>query len=358
MREFLPVPDPYTLADAQEFVDEIGNEGRAEGTGFGAAIVETASGRVVGGAGIRLPIRFRPSCEIGYAVYPDGRGHHYAAEVADALARWAFAHEVRRVDIRASVRNIASIKAALAAGFRFEGVRRGDLTARNPVDAGREIEAGYPENPSDRIDDSAAFARVSSDRGEPIPPVLPPFPPGGLRDEVLMLRAVQPADAAAMLEEHNDPVSMSWAFDDKPATAAAMAAAAAASQLQWLVGPLARIAMVDLASGEVAGFLQLRSPGPPNVFGVGYSVRAGFRGRAYTTRALALLMPWAFEVAGVARLELGAKVANIASQKSAANAGFLSDGIRRARLRNPDGSFSDEARFAAVNPALTRPEGR
>jgi RimJ/RimL family protein N-acetyltransferase len=63
-----------------------------------------------------------------------------------------------------------------------------------------------------------------------------------------------------------------------------------------------------------------------------------------------LVVRWAFDVLDMARLELGAKVGNDASLRAAAAAGFEPDGVRRARLRNSDGSFSDELRFALVNP--------
>jgi RimJ/RimL family protein N-acetyltransferase len=94
----------------------------------------------------------------------------------------------------------------------------------------------------------------------------------------------------------------------------------------------------------------VRKPGPPQVGGIGYAVHPDFRGRGYTTRALRLLVPWAFEVACFARLELGAKVGNEPSLRAAEAAGFEPDGIRRRRLRNPDGTFSDEARYALINP--------
>ena len=79
-----------------------------------------------------------------------------------------------------------------------------------------------------------------------------------------------------------------------------------------------------------------------------------FRGRGYTARALRLLADWAFEQAGFARLELGAKADNIASQKAALSAGFEPDGTWQARLRNADGTFSDEVRFALINPRHRR----
>jgi RimJ/RimL family protein N-acetyltransferase len=84
-------------------------------------------------------------------------------------------------------------------------------------------------------------------------------------------------------------------------------------------------------------------------------VHPAFRGRGYTARALRLLVPWAFGPGGFARLELGAKTENVASQRAAVAAGFEPDGVRAGRLRNPDGSYSDEVRFALINPALVSP---
>src|SRR5436305_9307352 len=104
--------------------------------------------------------------------------------------------------------------------------------------------------------------------------------------------------------------------------------------------------MVDVASGRLAGSISVRNPGPLQVAGIGYGVHPAFRGRGYTTRALRLLVPWAFEVADLARLELGAKVGNDASMRAAERAGFVPDGVRARRLRNPDGTFSDEVRYA------------
>jgi RimJ/RimL family protein N-acetyltransferase len=110
------------------------------------------------------------------------------------------------------------------------------------------------------------------------------------------------------------------------------------------------MSIVDVATGSIAGNMQLRKVGPPSIAGVGYGVHPAFRGRGYTARALRLLAAWAFADGGFARLELGAKQDNVASQRAAASGGFEPDGVRRARLRNPDGTFSDEVRFALVAP--------
>jgi RimJ/RimL family protein N-acetyltransferase len=127
--------------------------------------------------------------------------------------------------------------------------------------------------------------------------------------------------------------------------------------LQWLVGATASMAIVDEATGHFAGELDVRHGGPPQVGNIGYTVDPAFRGRGYTTRALRLLIPWAFDTAGFARLELGAKADNVASQKAALHAGFEPDGVMQARLRNPDGSFSDEVRFALTSPRIRRVTG-
>ena len=333
MKQFLPIPDPYTRADADFFVRDLGHDGRYEGTGLGCALVETASGRLVGGAGIRLAAPRHGRCHLGYSVYPWARGHGYAAEAADVLARWAFAQGVRRVELQASVRNLASISSALRAGFRYEGIERQQLAIRADDQ------------------DAALFARLVTDPADPIAPVLPRLPRGGLSDGVVTLRVCVGSDAPTLIEADRDPVSVSWQLSDAPVDADAVTAAAEAAGLMWLVGPVGRLTIVDVetaAAGRIDAATAVRAAAGRR----SRLHRASGLPRAAATPpgALRLLTAWAFEVAGFARLELGAKVANLASQKSARNAGYTPDGIMRARLRNHDGSFSDEARFAAIAP--------
>jgi RimJ/RimL family protein N-acetyltransferase len=332
MHEFLRLPDPYTPEDAVQYVTELASAIRQAGTGLGCTLVESSTGRVVGSADIWLPGPRQTAAEIGYVIYAPARQHGYGAEASRALASWAFAHGVGRVGIRCAVANLASAKSALNAGFRFEGILRGDI-----------------DTPSG-IADGAAFGRLAGDPAEPVARAFAPLPAGGLSDGVVALRVLLPSDVPAMLEQETDPGTVSSGFTGVAASEAEITRMAAQAGLDWLVGNAAPFAMVDVATGQVAGSLRLRQVGPPNVGGIGYAVHPAFRGRGYTTRALRLLAPWAFETAGFARLELGAKVSNVASQRAALGAGFETDGVLRARLRHPDGSFSDEARFAMVNP--------
>jgi RimJ/RimL family protein N-acetyltransferase len=332
--EFLRLPDPYTPADAVQFVTEYATAHRRAGTGLACALVESATERLVGSAVIRLPTPPRTAADIGYLVFAPARRQGYAAEASQALASWALSHGVGRVQISCAVANLASAKSALNAGFRFEGILRGEL----------ETSAGAA--------DGAVFSRVPGDPPDPVARRFAPLPGDAISDGVLTLRALLPTDVRAMVEQESDPGTVSSGFTGVTPSGADITRMVTQAGLDWLVGDAAPFAMVDVATDRVAGSLRLRHAGPPNIGGIGYAVHPDFRGRGYTTRALRLLVPWAFDVAGFARLELGAKVDNIASQRAALGAGFEPDGVLRTRLRRPEGTFSDEVRFALVNPAL------
>lgn len=336
MRAFLALPSPYTPTDAAQFVNGIGHEGRADGTGLSCAVVERSTGRVVGSAALRLGA----DPEIGYWVAPDAQGERYAAEATGVMADWAFGTGVPRIGLACDVRNLASVRTALGAGFQFEGVARAGL-----LGGGRD---GVPE----RRADLARFARLAGDPPDRVRYAFAPMPAGGLDDGVLRLRTMRPEDGTA-LAETDDELTLRWSFAGEPHTVGQARQEAERAGLQWLVGPVAAFALVDAATEGFAGALRLRTPGPPQVAGIGYVVHPAYRGRGYATRALRLLVPWAFDVADLARLELGAKVGNEASLRAAAAAGFVPDGARKRRLRNADGSFSDEIRYALNNPRYT-----
>lgn len=331
MHVFLNLPDPYTREDALNFVAGPGDEGRGDGTGIGCAVAEAATGRLVGSAALRLPRGPRVAAEIGYWTDPRAQGNGYAAEASRVLAGWAFGHGVTRVEILCAATNVASVRTALRAGFCFEAVLRADGSA-----------GGAPV-------DHAVFARLAQDPGEPVPPRFAPLPHDGLGDGTIALRILDPADTAALIEAERDPQSVATGFGT-PLEATELAARAARARLEWLVGPVARMALVDVTTGRFAGSLQLRLPGPPGIADLGYTVHPDFRGRGYAARALRLIAAWAFTDGGFRRLELGAKAGNVASRKSALAAGFEPDGVHVARLRNPDGSYADEHCFCRLAP--------
>lgn len=129
-RWVLAVPVPPTPQDARRYVRERTTAVRAEGRGLNGAV--EAAGEVIGGAGIYgLDRTGRLGPEIGYFVAPWGRGHRYAAEIARALADWAFGLGAPRVHLFTDVTNAASQAVARRAGFAAEGRVRSALAYRD-----------------------------------------------------------------------------------------------------------------------------------------------------------------------------------------------------------------------------------
>ena len=186
------------------------------------------------------------------------------------------------------------------------------------------------------------------------PPAVPPEtpPPSGfpdteaLTDGVVTVRPLAAGDWEVVRDEHNNEESLRWDFVGRACTDDEARRQASQARREWRRGRAARFVMVDAVTGEGAGVINVMRMGPPGIGLVGYGVLPGFRGRGFTTRALRLVSRWAFEEAGLERLELGHKVENVASGKAAARAGFAAEGRLRQRLPNPDGTRSDEIYYS------------
>jgi RimJ/RimL family protein N-acetyltransferase len=127
-RWIVALPQPYTRADARQWVGEVAPAERAERRGLPVAV--EADGAFVGSAGVHLRDgRLGP--EVGYWTAPWARGRGYAAETAAALAGWALDRGAPRVHLFADVGNTASQSVAERAGFTREGVVRGCLEYRD-----------------------------------------------------------------------------------------------------------------------------------------------------------------------------------------------------------------------------------
>ncbi|MDQ1490945.1 MAG: hypothetical protein QOJ23_3459 [Actinomycetota bacterium] len=122
IQRWLPLPDPYTLDDAEEYIAGTQVQLTA-GTAVSLAVV--AGGRLVGSVGLRLDARDAGAAEIGYWVGAAARGRGVASTAARLLSDFAFdTLGLRRVELNAAIGNHASRRVAEKAGFEAEGVRR------------------------------------------------------------------------------------------------------------------------------------------------------------------------------------------------------------------------------------------
>jgi RimJ/RimL family protein N-acetyltransferase/GNAT superfamily N-acetyltransferase len=125
MQRWLPLPNPYTDADAFAWCTEISPGFRTSGEGVEWAAVRRVDGRLIGSFGLkRTDWRGRTS-EVGYWIAPWARGEGLAVEGVTAVARWLLLEQrFERLALRAAPGNVASQGVAVKAGFTRECIAR------------------------------------------------------------------------------------------------------------------------------------------------------------------------------------------------------------------------------------------
>ncbi|WP_066937127.1 GNAT family N-acetyltransferase [Microtetraspora fusca] len=326
---FLPImPSPYTREDALSWINETSREIWERG-GANYVVTDPDTGDLLGAAGLK-PADPIGNSEVGYWIAPWARGRGVATAATRALAELAFSRGVPRIFLRADIENIASQRVAYAAGFRREGVLRG---------------AG-PRRDGSRAD-MVGFARLASDPGDAIRPYLPFLPGGELTDGVVRLTPLTLADAgdyhamAALPDvyaRHVPPKSPQYAESEERCRHALHL---------WLAGYQAGMAIRDAVTDEFAGDIQLANVVPPlDQAMIGYSLRPEFRGRGLVTRALDLLVDWAFTHTRLRRLIAGTAPDNTASQRVLERGGFVQEVLVKGLLPGPDGTRVDDIQWS------------
>lgn len=320
------IPVPYTRDDALAFL-KTAERSWAEG-GAQFSITDPATGDWLGNIGLKPP-HPRGSREVGYLVAPWARGRGVASAALRAVTEWAFEHGTPRVELAADVENVASQRVAYAAGFTREGVQRGGGTDRG---GGRR--------------DMVVFGRLASDSGEPIRPYLP-YPPGdALDDGVVRLAPVSVGDAADFHRMMCDPDVVRYRVPPEAPSLAEIADRCMRTGMWWLAGERAELAIRDAASGKFAGHIQLVHIQPQLGEAVlGYSLLPEYRGRGMATRAVRLLVDWAFAHSPLRRIVAGTNPANTASHRVLERTGFSREALLRKLVPAAGGGYADDLRW-------------
>ncbi|WP_043627932.1 GNAT family N-acetyltransferase [Nonomuraea candida] len=328
-RFFPALPHPYEHDHALAYLDRAGRRWEAGGAQF--AIVE--DGRPCGLLWVSPPDAWNV-VSVGYIVAPWARGRGVAATAARGVTDWLFDHGLRRVELQAEVENVASLRVAYKAGFREEGRRR----------EARRLRDG-------RWADYVLFARL---RGEGTPaeePYLPFFAGGELGDGVVRLVPMAPEDAGDYHRMMAEPSVAAYSLTP-PATLEDDERRCRYTGYWWASGQRVELAIRDAASGAFAGHVQLMQVTP--VLGqamIGYSLLPAFRGRGFMTRAVRLLVGWAFANTSLHRIVAGTDAGNTASHAVLERAGFRREGVQRELFPRPDGTRSDDVQWALLRPA-------
>jgi RimJ/RimL family protein N-acetyltransferase len=141
------VPQPYSLADAGQWVGQDAPAERTEGRGIVFAVTEFLTQRLVGMVHLRNTDWRLRSTEAGYVTASWARGEGYASESVLAVAQWLFRDQkFERLELRTAADNPASQQVAQKIGCISEGVLRNAWIARS-----RTADGGWTEIRTDLI---------------------------------------------------------------------------------------------------------------------------------------------------------------------------------------------------------------
>jgi RimJ/RimL family protein N-acetyltransferase len=159
-------------------------------------------------------------------------------------------------------------------------------------------------------------------------------PPPQLTDGVVELRPWRAGDSTTARNWAVPPTARNGARD---------------SELRTPLHDRLHLAIVAAASGSLMGYCHLHTPDPgdPDVVEVGYLLIPQAQGAGNATRAMRLLMDWAFAELGIARMQALVDPSNDRSVAVLLRVGFEQEG-RLRRFRLGAGGRADRLIFSAL----------
>jgi RimJ/RimL family protein N-acetyltransferase len=181
-----------------------------------------------------------------------------------------------------------------------------------------------------------------------MPAIALPDPP--LSDGTVTLRGFESSDAGTIVEICQDPEIPRWTMVPSPYSEADAHAYLERVADGWATGTRASFAIVDAGDGHMLGTAGLMAiDAPPAGAEIGYMLAAPARGRGAASRAVRLLVEWAFGTLGLERLELHIDRDNTASCAVAARTGFVR--VAEPVIQRPETAhFADDIYFARLRP--------
>ena len=118
------VPSPYTEGDAREYILMSQAAWRDRRNAI-FAVLDCETDEVVGSCAMHIIDAELENVEVGYWTAAAARGRGLTTRAVKLIVTWALDElGAERVQLRADVRNVASLRVAEKAGFRREGVLR------------------------------------------------------------------------------------------------------------------------------------------------------------------------------------------------------------------------------------------
>jgi RimJ/RimL family protein N-acetyltransferase len=158
-----------------------------------------------------------------------------------------------------------------------------------------------------------------------------PSPP--LTDDAVALRPWREADLPSQLQIFADPFFRQFS-DWQPANLTDARQNLADNESARLRGEQLDLALTEPCKQHIVlGGVSLHHVNLTHIRGeVGYWLAPAARGRGIATDGLRLIVQWAFNVVGLARLELTCGPDNHASQRVAERCGFVREGLLRSHV--------------------------